>query len=186
MLPRSRLIKLIDTKVHTGYNAVQNNTIQNEIRQWQMLETNQTLISQKTTHRSPVRASYGVSFVSKCIEEKTDDVLMGPYYTKNEQCAQYLPSTVYAAWRDNGRFGYDIHIVNNLTRGTMVLQQHVKDLYLFFRIPKPFSLTFSLARLEDSRDPTRLRLTNQWIKTEISNIRPIRLDSIMHLNTDLR
>ena len=58
---------------------------------------------------------------------------MGPFYTtKNEQCAQYLPSTVYDAWRDNGRFGYDIHIVNNLTHGTVVLQQYVKDLYCLF------------------------------------------------------
>ena len=61
----------------------------------------QALNSQKTPHTSPLRASYGMSFVS--ILMKNDGVIKGFYCVRKLSLAEYwIKKTQYAASRIKG------------------------------------------------------------------------------------
>ena len=77
--------------------------LQNQLQKLKQ-NINQMLDPQKTCHNSPIRASYGMSFVNIC--EKIDDVVMAPHFVlcsitmskpETERTTYILPSIT--SWR---------------------------------------------------------------------------------------
>ena len=68
---------VFDSTVECCFNAAQHNMIFHTVLHWLKQHMNKNLLLQRTSHSSPWRASYGVSFMR--IWEKTDHVIKAPH-----------------------------------------------------------------------------------------------------------